>query len=365
MKSNIINTKDKLILVINPGSTSTKAAIYQDDRCVATQTISHSADEIRAYKDVYAQLGMRKDAISGFLNACGIAKSSLSCVVARGGLLKPMPGGTYLVDDKMCRELQYSGKQHASNLGALLAQEIADEAGIRAYIVDPVVVDELESVARISGIKGIERISIFHALNQKAAARKAAALLGKSYEDCRFIAAHLGGGISVGAHRNGLVIDVNNALDGDGPFSPERSGSVPTTDLIKMCFHSGMKENEVYKRLVGGGGLVSYLGTNDARVVEKMIEEGSAEAALVFAAMAYQIAKEIGACAAVLCGQIDAVVLTGGLAHSKRLVQSITERIKFLAPVLVFPGEKEMEALALGALRVLKGQEKSKLYDVK
>lgn len=356
------NEKEKLMLVINPGSTSTKTAVFLDNCCIAEKNFTHSPVELSGYKNVSDQLCMRQDAVFRFMYEKNIPLFSLSCVVARGGLLKPLAGGTYLVDDNMCLELKNTDKQHASNLGALLAKKIADEAGINAFIVDPVVVDEMDTLARISGVKGIERISIFHALNQKAAARKAAAIIGKAYEECRFIVAHLGGGISVGAHRNGVVVDVNNALDGDGPFSPERAGSVPVTGLIKMCFHSGLNETEVRKRLVGNGGLVSYLGTNDARDVEKMIENNVPEAQLIFEAMAYQIAKEIGACAAVLYGKIDAVILTGGLSYSKLLVQYIKERIKFLAPLMVFPGEGEMEALALGALRVLNGIEQCKHY---
>lgn len=356
------NTKEKLILVINPGSTSTKTAVFIDKKCIADKNIAHTPAELNKFKNVYEQLSMRQEAVLKFIEECNISIFSLSCVVGRGGLLKPLAGGTYLVDDNMCLELKDTDKQHASNLGALLAKRIADEAGIDAFIVDPVVVDEMAPLARISGIKGIERISIFHALNQKAAARKAAAIIGKAYEECRFIVAHLGGGISVGAHQNGLVVDVNNALDGDGPFSPERAGSVPVTGLIKMCFHSGLKENEVRKRLVGNGGLVSYLGTNDARDVEKMIEDNVPEARIIFDAMAYQIAKEIGACAAVLYGKVDAIILTGGLTYSALLVRYIKERIEFLAPMMVFPGEGEMEALALGALRVLNGLEQYKRY---
>jgi butyrate kinase len=252
--------------------------------------------------------------------------------------------------------------QHASNLGGILAREIASQLNIPAFIVDPVVVDEMEEVARLSGMPDIERISIFHALNQKAVARRAARDLGKSYEEANLIVAHLGGGISVGAHKKGRVVDVNNALDGEGPFSPERAGGLPAEGLLKLCFSGKYTMDEIKKKMVGKGGLVAYLKTNDAREVEKMIEEGNKEAELIYRAMAYQIAKEIGNCAAVLCGQVDAIVLTGGIAHSKMLTGWIKERVEFISQVMTYPGEDEMSALAEGGLRVLRGEEKAKEY---
>ncbi|MCR4441990.1 MAG: butyrate kinase [Peptococcaceae bacterium] len=355
--------KKERILVINPGSTSTKIAVFEGENVAAEKNIDHDAAVIKKYARVADQLEFRKKAVLDFLQEAGIPAGSLDCVVGRGGLLRPISGGTYLVDEAMCRELQNAEKEHASNLGALISWEIARPLGICSYIADPVVVDEMEPLARLSGLKGIERKSVFHALNQKAVARQAAAALNKGYGECCLIVAHLGGGISVGAHRNGRVIDVNNALDGDGPFSPERAGGMPVCAVIDLCLHSGLGEKEIKKRLVGGGGLVSYLGTNDARKVEAMIREGNEEARLVFEAMAYQVAKEIGSCAAVLKGRVDAVVLTGGLAHSGMLVGWIRERVEFIAPVLVYPGEGEMEALAAAGLRVLRGEEPPRRYE--
>lgn len=363
LRNTVIERDKKFnILVINPGSTSTKVSVYANEEVVAEKNLMHCAEELHQYTHVNDQLSFRKEAIRQFLRETPVSSGDLHCIVGRGGLLKPLPGGTYLIDEGMCEELRKPKKEHASNLGALLAKEIADELGIKAFIVDPVVVDEMQPLARISGLAGVERICIFHALNQKATARKAAQKLGKPYEECRFIVAHLGGGISVGAHWQGEIIDVNNCLDGEGPFSPERSGGIPTGSLINICFHSGLSEKQVYKALIGQGGLVSYLGTNDARAVEKMIQAGDSNAALIYEAMAYQVAKEIGSCAVVLEGKVDAILLTGGLAHSKMLVDWIIRRVKFIAQVLVFPGEGEMDALAAGALRILKNEEEYKRY---
>ncbi|MFZ5942796.1 MAG: butyrate kinase [Bacillota bacterium] len=350
------------ILVINPGSTSTKIAVYENEKAILELTLRHSNEELANYNKVADQFDFRKALIIDALKQKGIGIESLDCVVGRGGLLKPIAGGTYLVNSRMKKDLINAAKEHASNLGALIAAEIADSIDIPAFIVDPVVVDELEPLARISGNPELERISIFHALNQKAVARRAAKELGKGYAECNFIVAHMGGGVSVGAHKKGRVIDVNNALDGDGPFAPERSGGVPVGGLIKLCFSGEKTESEIYKEVVGKGGLVAYLGTNDAREVEEMIAQGNEKARLVYEAMAYQIAKEIGSCAAVLKGQIDAIVLTGGIAYSPVFVQWVTERVEFLGPVLVYPGEGEMEALASGGVRVLKREEAAKAY---
>ncbi|MDK2824521.1 MAG: butyrate kinase [Clostridia bacterium] len=350
------------ILVINPGSTSTKIAVFENDKAIFETTLRHSNEELEQYKKIADQFEFRKNLIVNILKEKGISVESLSCVVGRGGLLKPIAGGTYLVNTKMREDLKNAVKEHASNLGALIAWEIADSIKVPAFIVDPVVVDEMEPIARISGMPELERKSIFHALNQKAVARRAAQELGKTYEDCNLIVAHMGGGISVGAHRKGRVIDVNNALDGDGPFSPERAGGVPVGNLVKLCFSGNKTQEEIYKGIVGKGGLVAYLETNDAREVETMIREGHKEAKLVYEAMAYQISKEIGSCATVLKGNIDAIVITGGIAYSKMFTQWIKERVEFLAPVIIYPGEGEMEALALGGLRVLKGEEPAKAY---
>jgi butyrate kinase len=354
------------ILVINPGSTSTKIGVFDNERPILEETIRHDEEEIGKYKRIIDQYEFRKRTILEVLDSHGINISKLNAVCGRGGLLRPIEGGTYAVNEAMLDDLKkgYSG-HHASNLGGILAHEIASGLNIPAYIVDPVVVDELDEVARISGVAGIERKSIFHALNQKAVARKVAKELDSKYEDLHLIVAHMGGGITVGAHRNGKVIDVNNGLHGDGPFSPERAGTVPAGQLVEMCFSGDYYRDEIMKKLVGQGGLVGLLGTNDAIKVEQMIEAGDKKAELVYRAMAYQISKEIGAASAVLQGRVDAVVLTGGLAYSKMLVQEITNRVHWIADVIVQPGENELEALAEGALRVLRGEEDAKEYIIR
>ncbi|MFD1736381.1 butyrate kinase [Bacillus salitolerans] len=351
------------ILVINPGSTSTKIGVFSNEVSIFEKTIRHDAEIISSFSNIIDQYEFRKKTILEALDHEGINISKLSAVCGRGGLLRPIEGGTYDVNDLMLKDLRkgYSG-QHASNLGGILAFEIASGLNIPSFIVDPVVVDELDPIARISGVSEIERKSIFHALNQKAVARRVAKDLGKKYEELHLIVTHMGGGITVGAHKNGRVIDVNNGLHGDGPFSPERAGTVPAGDLVSLCFSGEYYRDEIMKRLVGQGGLVGYLGTNDAVKVEKMIEAGNKEAKLVYDAMAYQVAKEIGSAAAVLSGKIDAIILTGGLAYGKEFVESITERVKWIADVIVQPGENELQALAEGALRVLRGEEKAKEY---
>jgi len=350
------------ILAINPGSTSTKIAVFQNERNVFEITLRHNNDELGQYKKVADQFGFRKNLIIDALKDNKIPMESLNCIVGRGGLLKPIAGGTYVVNSQMLADLKNAAEEHASNLGALIAWEIAESIKVPAYIVDPVVVDEMEPIARISGNPDLERKSIFHALNQKAVARRAAREMGKTYEECNIIVAHMGGGVSVGVHEKGRVIDVNNALDGDGPFSPERSGGVPIGSLVKLCFSGEKSEKEIYKTIVGMGGLIAYLGTNDAREAEEMINNGNEKAKLVYEAMAYQIAKEIGSCAVVLKGKIDAIVITGGIAYSQMFTSWIKDRVGFLGPVVIYPGEGEMEALALGGLRVLKGEEKAKEY---
>lgn len=351
------------VLAINPGSTSTKIAVYDNDQEVFETTLRHSTEEINQFETIFDQYDFRKKVILDALDENNINLSKLSAVVGRGGLLKPIAGGTYLVDEKMLEDLKVGVLgEHASNLGGVLAYEIASNLNIPSYIVDPVVVDELEAVARISGMPELERKSIFHALNQKAVARRLAGDLNKSYSDLNLIVAHLGGGISVGAHKAGRVVEVNNALDGDGPFSPERSGGVPIGDLAKLCFSGKYTHAEIKKMIKGNGGLNAYLGTNDGRDVVKMINEGDKKAELVFKAMAYQVAKDIGSCATVLKGKVDGIILTGGLAYGKELVSWITEAVDFIGKVYVYPGEDEMKALAEGGLRVLQGQEEAQRY---
>ncbi len=352
------------ILVINPGSTSTKLAIFEDEKMVFSESLRHSVEELSPYKNIFDQYEFRKSAILKSLDENGYSVSDFSAIVGRGGLLRPIPGGTYEVDNTMLEELRYAKQgEHASNLGAILAHELAQLSGVKAYIVDPVVVDEMDKVARISGHPEICRRSIFHALNQKAVARRAASEIGKSYEEANLIVVHMGGGISIGAHMKGKVIDVNNALDGDGPFTPERSGTLPLTQLIDLCFSGKYTKDWVMKRIKGNGGLVAYLGTNSGIEVQKRIDNKDNYAELVYRAMAYQIAKWIGKTAAALRGDVDAIVLTGGLAYDEKyMVSWLKEYVSFIAPVIVYPGGDEEKALALGVLRVLRDQERPKIY---
>ena len=354
---------EPLILVINPGSTSTKVAVYRGEEPVFVESIAHSTDELSKFKRISDQFDFRKQLVLNLLKEKGIDESELSAVVGRGGLIKPVESGTYEVNDLMLEHLRQGLLgEHASNLGGLIAAAIARPLGIPAFIVDPVVVDEMEPVAKLSGLPEITRKSIFHALNQKCVARMAAKELGKAYEDVNLIVAHLGGGISVGAHKKGRVVDVNNALNGDGPYAPERAGGLPAWDLVQLALSGKYTKEELKKKLAGKGGIVAYLGTNDLREVERRVDQGDEYADLICEGMAYQVAKEIGACAAVLEGKVDAIVLTGGLAKSQRFVNRIKKRISWIAPILIYPGENEMRALAMGALRVLKGEEKAKEY---
>jgi len=358
-----LELKEYRILVINPGSTSTKIGVFDNERSIFEKTLRHDSEKLNTYPHIIDQYEFRKQTILETLDQEGINISKLSAVCGRGGLLRPIEGGTYTVNDQMIEDLRkgFAG-QHASNLGGIIAFEIADALNIPAFIVDPVVVDEMEEIAKISGVPSIQRRSIFHALNQKAVARRVASDLNKRYEELNLIVTHMGGGITVGVHRNGRVIDVNNGLHGDGPFSPERAGTVPAGDLVSMCYSGEYFREEMMKKLVGQGGLVGYLGTNDAIKVEKMVESGDQKAALIYSAMAYQIAKEIGSASAVLKGKVDAIVLTGGLAYGKKFVKEISSYIDWIADVLVFPGENELQALAEGALRVLRNEEEAKHY---
>ena len=358
-----MQVNDYRVLVINPGSTSTKIGIFNGGTLLMENTIRHSAEDIGQFPSIIDQYSFRKEVILNALETEGISISKLDAVCGRGGLLRPIEGGTYSVNDAMISDLRkgYSG-QHASNLGGILANEIAVDLNIPAFIVDPVVVDELSPLARISGFSLINRKSIFHALNQKAVARRYAKKVNRKYEDLRLIVTHMGGGITVGAHAEGKVIDVNNGLHGDGPFSPERAGTVPIGDLVELCFSGNYFRSEVMKSLVGEGGLVGYLGTNDAVLVEKRIAKGDEKAKLIYEAMAYQISKEIGSAAAVLQGRVDAIILTGGLAYGKEFVELISSKIDWISDILIYPGEDELQALAEGAIRVLSGEEKAKNY---
>lgn len=351
------------LLIINPGSTSTKIGVYEGEKEILEETLRHSAEEILKYDTIFGQLDFRKEVILKVLKEKGIDINELDAVVGRGGMLKPIEGGTYEVNEVMVEDLKIGVQgPHASNLGGILSNEIAKEIGKRAFIVDPVVVDEMEDVARLSGVPELPRKSKFHALNQKAVAKRYAKEHNTSYEDVNLIVVHMGGGVSVGAHRKGRVIDVNNALDGDGPFSPERAGGVPSGELLEMCFSGKYSKEEVYKKLVGKGGFVAYANTNDARDLIKLSQEGDEKGSLIFNAFIYQIAKEIGSMAVVLDGEVNAIVLTGGIAYSDYVTNAINKKVKWIAPMVVYGGEDELLALAQGAIRVLDGVEEAKIY---
>jgi len=352
------------ILVINPGSTSTKLAIFNGEKEALLKTLRHLPSELEGFHRIIEQADFRKAIILEFLKESKLELSDFRAVIGRGGLVKPIPGGIYEVDAKMLEDLR-SGKygDHASNLGAVLAWDLSDNGRIPAFMADPVVVDEMSEMAKYTGFPSFTRRSIFHALNQKAVARLAAAGLGEEYENVNLIVVHMGGGISIGAHQKGRVIDVNNALDGDGPFSPERSGTLPVTQLVDLCFSEGMTLEIMKKKLKGNGGLVAHLGTNDAMDVQKRIKAGDEKAKLIYSAMIYQVGKSVGKCAAVLQGKVDAIILTGGLAYDTNfVVNPLKEMISFIAPILVFPGGDEEKALASATFRVLKGYEEAKKY---
>lgn len=352
------------ILAINPGSTSTKIAVYHDTNLIFLKNITHSNAELKKFKKLTEQFSFRKEVVLAELKDAEIDLKRISAVVGRGGLLKPIPSGVYEVNPKMKHDLLESPwGEHASNLGGLIAADIAGEMkGVRAYIADPVVVDELDEVARYSGHPLLPRKSIFHALNQKAVARAHAKSIMRKYEDLNLIVVHLGGGITVGAHCQGRVIDVNQGLDGDGPFSPERSGTLPVGDLVKLCFSGKYTEEEIKLMIKGEGGLTAYLGTNSAYEVEMKAAEGNVEFRKIFEAMAYQVAKEVGAMSTVLKGMVDGIIITGGIANSKWFANMIIERTYRIAPVHVYPGEDEMKALCLNTLMVLKGELSPSVY---
>ena len=355
--------KEYNILVVNPGSTSTKIAVYKNEKELFTKVISHSAELIKSFNRIYDQYEFRKRIVLETLAEEGVSLESLDALAGRGGNMKPVLGGTYSINEQMLEDLRIGVMgQHPSNLGAKIVAEIAAPLGLPAYVVDPVVVDELEDIARISGMPEIERKAKDHPLNQKAAARRAASELGREYTELNLLVAHLGGGISLGVHKKGRIVDVNNVLDGDGPFSPERSGGLPVGALVDMCFSGRYTKDEIMRKIVGNGGLTAYLGTNDGREVQRRIKAGDDYSKLIYEAMAYQIAKEIGAGATVLKGKVDAIVLTGGISHDAGLVGWIRERVDFIAPVKVYPGELEMIALAQGVLRVLLGLEEARVY---
>jgi len=347
------------VLAINPGSTSTKVAVYEDEELVMQENIHISAEDLAPYKRVIDEYEMRKGFILKLLADKGIALDSIDAVAARGGGTKPVSSGTIAINDEMLKDIRESGGGHASVLGPLIGDELSKQLGIPAFTVDPTSVDEFEDIARISGWPELPRKSGFHPLNHKAVARKAAKELGKKYEELNLVVAHIGGGVSVGAHKKGRIVDVN--IGEGGIFTPERA-CPPVGAVVRLAFTGKYTEQEMIKMMLGNGGLQALLGTKDMREVERRVTAGDKEAELAFKAMCYQIAKAIGALATVLSGKVDAIVLTGGCSHSKLLTDEITGYVKYIAPVMVFPGEKEMESLALGALRVLKGEEKAKVY---
>ena len=351
-------SKQYKILTINPGSTSTKVAVYQGRKSIFLKNIKHPPKDLQSFKKIADQYEFRKKIIVDELIKADIDFHQIIAVVGRGGLVKPIESGIYEVNEALIRDLKAGIQgEHASNLGGLIASDIAKELpNARAFIADPVVVDELSDVARITGHPKMIRRSIFHALNQKAVARKYAKVLHKEYEELNLVVAHMGGGISVGAHQKGRVVDVNNALDGFGPFSPERAGTLPSGELVELCFSGKVTHDEIKKLINGKGGLMAHFGTNQAHEVLMMAQAGDEKAKIVLEAMAYQTAKAIGACATVLKGDVNGIIITGGIANSKMIVNYIKEMVDFIAPVIIYPGEDEMQAMAENALAVLEGE---------
>lgn len=353
------------ILVINPGSTSTKMAVYDDEKPVLLRHITHTAEELASFDAITEQQDFRRQLVLNELKRSDIPLE-FDAVIGRGGLVKPIAGGVYEINQQMIEDTLHGCvmHNHACNLGCLIAHEIATAIpGCRAFIADPGVVDELTPLARISGSPLMPRICIWHALNQRAIARRFARSISREYEDLNLIICHLGGGISVAAHEHGRAIDANNALDGEGSFSPERAGSLPAADLIRLCYSGKYTEKQLLKRIAGQAGLTAHLGTNNMREILQRIKNGDEHAQLLVDAMLYHTAKQIASESAVLCGQIDAILLTGGMAHSDYVISELRRRIGFLAPVYTFPGENEMEALALNALSVLQGKREAKIYE--
>ena len=355
--------KDYNILVLNPGSTSTKVAIFKSNELILELTLRHCIDEMSKFTSIIDQFNFRKEIIIKAVEEAGVELKSLDIVIGRGGLVKPITSGVYEVNDALKEDLLSSKMgEHASNLGGLIASDIAKSIGVKAYIADPVVVDEMCDVAKITGIKEIKRRSIFHALNQKAISRQYANEIGREYEDLNLIVVHMGGGVSVGAHQKGRVIDVNNALNGDGPFSPERAGYVPSGQLVELCFSGKYSQSEINKLLCGNGGFISLANTNDSRDLTALIGNGDKYARLILDAFSYNVGKSIGSMYTVLKGKVDAIILTGGVANNALVGKYITDMVESIAPVIIKPGENELEALAANALSVLEGKIEPKIY---
>lgn len=356
--------EDVYIIAINPGSTSTKIAVYHNKECIFEENIKHSAEELAPYEKITDQFEFRKQAILKRLNGTKVDRDKVRVIMGRGGLVRPIESGVYCINDKMKYDLVHSPVgEHASNLGGFIAEDLAkDFPNAKALICDPVVTDELDDLARVAGHPEFTRRSVFHALNQKATARRHAVAVGKKYEELNLIVVHLGGGISIGAHRNGRVVDVNHAIGGEGPFSPERAGSVPVIDAVRLAYTGKYTEKEFTKMLIGQGGLCAHLGTNNAYEVEQRVKNGDQHATLIYEAMAFQVAKFIGSMAVVHKGKVDGILITGGIAYDKWFVGKVREYAGWIGPFFIYPGENEMEALAMNALRVLQGEVEVREY---
>lgn len=350
------------ILTINPGGTSTKIALFDDDKIILNESIFHSAADLAPFQSVFEEYGYRMNMITDLLGKNKISINTLDAVVGRGGLLKPIEGGTYMVNSFMVDDVKNAiNGEHASNLGCVLAKSIADSAGIPSFVVDPVSVDEFMPESRITGLKELDKASWLHALNQKAVARAVAEEMGMDYSDLNFVVAHLGSGISIAPHKKGKMIDGGGGRV-DGPFSPERSGGLPTYPLIELCYSGQYTKEELVYKISNVGGMFDYLGTKNGKEIEKMYDAGDKKAIEVLNAFSLQVAKDIGAYSTVLNGNVDRIIITGGLAYSDKIVDMIREKVTFIAPVEVVPGEKEMEALMLGARRIMNGKEEVKTY---
>jgi butyrate kinase len=359
--------EDVFFIAINPGSTSTKMAVYHNKECIFEENIKHSAEELAPFEKITDQFEFRKKAILDRLNSANIDRQKVRVIMGRGGLVYPIESGVYHINEQMKYDMVHSPiGEHASNLGGFIAEDLAkDFPNAQAYICDPVVTDEMSEIAHVSGHPAFTRRSVFHALNQKATARRHSLAVGKRYEELNLIVVHLGGGISIGAHQNGRVVDVNHAIGGEGPFSPERAGGVSVIDAIKLAYTGKYTEKEFTKMLIGNGGLCAHLGTNNAYEVEQRVKKGDPQACLIYEAMAYQVAKFIGCMAVVLKGKVDGILITGGIAYDQWFVGKLREFADWIGPFFIYPGENEMEALAMNALRVFLGEVEVKEYERK
>lgn len=352
------------IFVINPGSTSTKVALFEDEKIIFSSNIKHDASKLNEFREISDQLSYRKEVIINILKENNISLEGVDAFVGRGGGLLPLLGGTYEIDELLLEHARIgaNGISHPAQLGSQLADEFRKQYGGKGFVVNPPDVDEYEDIARVTGVKNIVRSSHIHALNQKETAIRHANSIGEKYEDCNFIVCHIGGGISIAVHKNGRMIDGNDIVEGEGPMTPTRAGAVPAAPLIRMCFSGKYTEKEMLGKFTNKGGMVDHLGTSDALEISKKAKQGSKYEELLWNAMIYQINKVIGSMAAVLHGDVDGILLSGGMVYNKDLVDKITEACSFIAPISAYPGEFEMEAMAAGAIRVLEGKEEAKMY---